>query len=153
MQIICTSLQTDNHSFFTGRTLFLTSNQHCQSTEGNPSVIEYSAKILTVSKIDRFNCTFKKESSETRQKQQQQQITSSFQTDSHASISSSLASLKSRLVSLFWCRLTQAVLEKRLVTSGYAMWFTAAPKSLKIQVFGSHPAPGVAQPLYSRGHN
>jgi len=28
-----------------------------------------------------------------------------------------------------------------------------APKPLKIQVFRGHPAPGVAQPLYSRGHN
>jgi len=40
MQIICTSLQTDNHAsisslnFFTGQTLFLTFNQQCQSTEG-----------------------------------------------------------------------------------------------------------------------
>jgi len=41
MQIICTLLQTDNHastsslSFFTGRMLFLTLKQQCQSTEGN----------------------------------------------------------------------------------------------------------------------
>jgi len=28
-----------------------------------------------------------------------------------------------------------------------------APKPLKIQVFRGHPAPGVAQLLYSRGHN
>jgi len=39
MQIICTSLQTDttpvpHHSVFTGRMLFLPSNQQCQSTEG-----------------------------------------------------------------------------------------------------------------------
>jgi len=40
MQIICTSLQTDNHAstslliFFTGRMLFLTPNQQRQSTEG-----------------------------------------------------------------------------------------------------------------------
>jgi len=40
-KIICTSLQTDNHTstsslnFFTGRMLFLTPNQQCQSTEGN----------------------------------------------------------------------------------------------------------------------
>jgi len=40
MQIICTSLQTDNHGqhlitqFFTGQMLFLTPNQLCQSTEG-----------------------------------------------------------------------------------------------------------------------
>jgi len=35
-------------------------------------------------------------------------------------------------------------------TSGYAMWFTVAPKPLKIQVFGVTQPPGVAQPLYSR---
>jgi len=41
MQIIWTSLQTDNHTntsslnFFTGRMLFLTPNQQCQSTEGS----------------------------------------------------------------------------------------------------------------------
>jgi len=40
MQIICTSLQTDNHastsplSFFTGRLPFLPPNQQRQSTEG-----------------------------------------------------------------------------------------------------------------------
>ena len=40
MQIICTSLQTDNHAsisslqFFTGRMPFLPPNQRCQSTEG-----------------------------------------------------------------------------------------------------------------------
>ena len=39
MQTICTSLQTDNHTnasslIFTGRMLFLTPNQQCQSTEG-----------------------------------------------------------------------------------------------------------------------
>jgi len=40
MQIICTSIQTDNHAstsslnFFTDWMLFLTSNQQCQSTEG-----------------------------------------------------------------------------------------------------------------------
>jgi len=39
MQVICTSLQTDNHSstssldFFTSRMLFLMPNQQCQSTE------------------------------------------------------------------------------------------------------------------------
>ena len=33
-------------------------------------------------------------------------------------------------------------------------WFTAAPKSLKIQVFwGVTQPPGAVQPLYSRGHN
>jgi len=41
MQTICTSLQTDNHTntsslnFSTGRMLFMTANQQCQSTEGN----------------------------------------------------------------------------------------------------------------------
>jgi len=40
VQIICTSLQTDQHTntsplkFFTGRMLFLTLNQQYQSTEG-----------------------------------------------------------------------------------------------------------------------
>jgi len=39
MQIICTSLQTDNHAntsslIFTGRMIFLTLNQQCQITEG-----------------------------------------------------------------------------------------------------------------------
>jgi len=40
-----------------------------------------------------------------------------------------------------------------ILTSGYAMWFTAAPKTLKIQVFGVTQPPGVVQPLFSRGHN
>jgi len=41
LQIICISLQTDNHastsslSFFTGRMLFLMPNQWCQSTKAN----------------------------------------------------------------------------------------------------------------------
>jgi len=40
MQIICTSLQTDNNasissSIFTGQMIFLMSNQQCQSTEGH----------------------------------------------------------------------------------------------------------------------
>jgi len=39
MPIICTLLQTDRHArtsplIFTGRMLFLTPNQQCQSTEG-----------------------------------------------------------------------------------------------------------------------
>jgi len=37
MQAICTLLQTDNHtntSMFTGRMLFMTTDQQCQSTEG-----------------------------------------------------------------------------------------------------------------------
>jgi len=43
MQIICTSLQTDNHAstsslkYFTGRMLFLASSQRRQSTEGKNS--------------------------------------------------------------------------------------------------------------------
>jgi len=54
MQIICTSLQTNNHAstsnqFFTGRMLFLMFNQQCQSTEGtkmydNPFVVWYLQK-------------------------------------------------------------------------------------------------------------
>jgi len=38
MQTICTLLQTDNHTnipSLTGRMLFLTPNQQCQSTEGS----------------------------------------------------------------------------------------------------------------------
>jgi len=44
MQIICTSLHTDNHastsslSCFTGRMLFLTTNQQRQNTNGKKSV-------------------------------------------------------------------------------------------------------------------
>jgi len=45
MQIICTSLQTDNHAstsslIFTGQVLFLMPNQQCQSTEGNHGMTE-----------------------------------------------------------------------------------------------------------------
>jgi len=39
------------------------------------------------------------------------------------------------------------------LTSGYATWFTAAPKPLKYKFLGVTQPPGVAQPLYSRGHN
>jgi len=53
MQTIWTSLQTDNHAstppltFFTGRVLFMTPNQQCQSTEGNePTKLENARKIL-----------------------------------------------------------------------------------------------------------
>jgi len=39
LQVICTSLQTDNHastsSFFTGQMLFLMSSQQCKSAEGS----------------------------------------------------------------------------------------------------------------------
>jgi len=38
-------------------------------------------------------------------------------------------------------------------TSGYAMWFTAAPKPLKIQVLGGHPAPrGCTAPIFYGGN-
>jgi len=51
MQTICTLLQTTtptpHHSIFTGRVLFLTPNQQCQSTEGN--------KIVTVIVTHTFN--------------------------------------------------------------------------------------------------
>jgi len=34
-------------------------------------------------------------------------------------------------------------------TSGYATWFTAVPKPLKIQVFRGHPAPrGRTAPIF-----
>ena len=44
MQIICSSLQTDNHdstsspNFFAGRKLFLMPNQQCQSIEGSSDI-------------------------------------------------------------------------------------------------------------------
>jgi len=46
MQIICTTLQTDNYAstpslnFFMGRMLFLTPNQLCQSTKGNVKALK-----------------------------------------------------------------------------------------------------------------
>jgi len=46
MQIICTSLQTDNQTstssfeFFTRRMLFMMPNQQCQSAEGNDETIK-----------------------------------------------------------------------------------------------------------------
>jgi len=53
MQIICTSLQTDNHAvphhavrFFTGRMPFLPPNQQRQSTEGTPYVCAYHCALL-----------------------------------------------------------------------------------------------------------
>jgi len=53
MQVICTSLQTDYHisttnslKFFTGRMLFLTPNQQCQSTEGNRLTCVVTVKWL-----------------------------------------------------------------------------------------------------------
>jgi len=57
MQTICTSLQTNNHtntshrSIFTGWMLFLAPNQHCQSTEGN-------VKTLKTTKICSVYCNF-----------------------------------------------------------------------------------------------
>ena len=42
---------------------------------------------------------------------------------------------------------------KTVYTSGYAMWFTAAPKPIKYKFFGVTQPPGAAEPLYSRGHN
>jgi len=50
MQIICTSLQTDNHTStsslnFTGRMLFLMPNQKCQSTDRNFTIL--ATKIKT----------------------------------------------------------------------------------------------------------
>jgi len=65
MQIICTSLQTDNHTntsslIFRGRMLFLTPNQQCQSTEGIMSIqtrmlaINASILNLTVARLEPF---------------------------------------------------------------------------------------------------
>jgi len=52
MQTICTSVQTDNHTnitqFLTGRMLFVTPNQQCQSTEGIKSKNSFSALTLLV---------------------------------------------------------------------------------------------------------
>jgi len=38
-------------------------------------------------------------------------------------------------------------------TSGYAMVVHGRPKTPKNRSFWGHPAPRVAPPLYSRGHN
>jgi len=43
--------------------------------------------------------------------------------------------------SLFATKLAAEKHENRRITSGYAMWFTAAPKPLKIQVFWGSPSP------------
>jgi len=65
MQTTCTSLQTDNHTntsslviFFTGRMLFLTPNQQCQSTEVpcKQSVICFSLVINHFSNPGRAIC-------------------------------------------------------------------------------------------------
>jgi len=51
MQIICTMLQTDIYastsslSLFTGRMLFLTPNQQCQSTQGRDGTLQTVTKI------------------------------------------------------------------------------------------------------------
>jgi len=64
MQIICTSLQTDNHaiitphhSFFMGWMLFLKPSQQCQSTEGiwQQSVF-FSALTLLVGRKEEHPC-------------------------------------------------------------------------------------------------
>ena len=52
MQIICTSLQTDNHAsisslIFTDRLHFLTPKQHRQSSEGKPIVGNDSTVIIS----------------------------------------------------------------------------------------------------------
>jgi len=52
MQTICTSLQTDNHTNtsslnFTGRVLFLTPNQQCQSTEGADTNKKFKSRNKT----------------------------------------------------------------------------------------------------------
>jgi len=53
MQIICTSLQTDNHTStssqsFTGRMLFLMPNQQCQTTEGKRMSIRMAQACVRV---------------------------------------------------------------------------------------------------------
>jgi len=68
MQIICTSLQTDNHAStsppsFYRQTPFLPLNQQCQSTEGSTLtkislVIKYKTRIPTTSSIMNSLCQF-----------------------------------------------------------------------------------------------
>jgi len=59
MQIIYTLLQTDNHastsslSFFTGRMLFMTPNQQCQSIEGKPGILIIFSFVTTNSNTDK----------------------------------------------------------------------------------------------------
>jgi len=54
MQIICISLQTDNHAspsplnFLLGRMLFLTPNQQCRRTEGIQVVLHNGRKMVVV---------------------------------------------------------------------------------------------------------
>ena len=49
MQAICSSLQTDNHTNTSSIQflLFLTSNQQCQSTEGNATLLTKHQKNIT----------------------------------------------------------------------------------------------------------
>jgi len=68
VQTICTSIQTENHtntsslSFFTGRMLFLTPNQQCQSTEGSEMTTRCAyisnANILLTSAVGTDPCFF-----------------------------------------------------------------------------------------------
>jgi len=59
MQIICTSLQTDNHTstspltFFTGQMLFLTPNQQCQSPKGKWQLRRNTINVETASYLIR----------------------------------------------------------------------------------------------------
>jgi len=59
IQIICTSLQTDNHTstsplnFFTGRMPFLTPTQRCQSTEGRQYYTHKSMKTIILWSLSR----------------------------------------------------------------------------------------------------
>ena len=61
MQIICTSLQTDNHAsiislnVFTGQMLSLAPNQQCQSTEGNDSIISNECIITNCPHLQQGN--------------------------------------------------------------------------------------------------
>jgi len=60
MQIICTSLQTDNHAstspVFTGWMPFLPPNQQCQSTEGFVTILK-TAKIYNIEAPGLFTMT------------------------------------------------------------------------------------------------
>jgi len=59
MQIICTSLQIDNHAStsslsFTGWMLFLTPNQQCQSTDGKNIIYKVTHHLLAT--MFKFKC-------------------------------------------------------------------------------------------------
>jgi len=63
-QTTCTSLQTDNHTNtlslnFTGRMLFPTSNQQCQSNEGYVSESIYKAPKFLKSASNKAACANK----------------------------------------------------------------------------------------------